>query len=75
MIRNECPNFDEDKFAFVGTNFKHNCLFLQIYALNHLMRDLEQEQFRQFCALKSVPIDKHEDTSDNNEDTKKNILT
>jgi len=39
------------------------------------MRDLEQEQFRQFCALQSVPIDKHEDTSDNNEDTKKNILT
>jgi hypothetical protein len=39
------------------------------------MRDLEQEQFRQFCTLQSVTIDKHEDTSDNNENTKKNIIT
>ncbi|CAF1100412.1 unnamed protein product [Rotaria sp. Silwood1] len=28
----------------------------QIYALNHLMRELEQEQFRQFCKLNGIGI-------------------
>lgn len=37
------------------------------------MRDLEQEQFRQFCASHNVSTDKHENT-DNNEDAKKDIL-
>ncbi|CAF0737676.1 unnamed protein product [Rotaria sp. Silwood1] len=47
----------------------------QIYALNHLMRELEQEQFRQFCKLHSIGTNNHEHTINSNEDTNKNSLT
>ncbi|CAF0786382.1 unnamed protein product [Adineta steineri] len=42
----------------------------QIYALNHLMRNLEQEKFRQFCELNKLGT-----KYNNNDDTNKEILT
>ncbi|CAF4829996.1 unnamed protein product, partial [Rotaria sp. Silwood2] len=47
----------------------------QIYALNHLMRELEQEQFRQFCKLHSIGTNNHEHTVNSNEDANKDSLT
>ncbi|CAF1104256.1 unnamed protein product [Rotaria sordida] len=47
----------------------------QIYALNHLMRELEQEQFRQFRKLHSIDTNNHENMENSNEDANKNSLT
>ena len=60
-----------------GSNLNHNAdrsvanlwclsrlmdsLILQIYALNHLMRELEQQQFRQFCQLNRIGAEKTDD--------------
>ncbi|CAF0885928.1 unnamed protein product [Adineta steineri] len=42
----------------------------QIYALNHLMGNLEQEKFRQFCELNKLGT-----KYNNNDDTNQEILT
>ena len=39
------------------------------------MRELEQEQFRQFCQSNGVSTEKQENTDNNNEDTNKQLLT
>ncbi|CAF5206798.1 unnamed protein product, partial [Rotaria magnacalcarata] len=43
----------------------------QIYALNHLMRELEQEQFHEFCKSHNIGTNNSEVTVNSNEDTKK----
>ncbi|CAF3374742.1 unnamed protein product [Rotaria socialis] len=43
----------------------------QIYALNHLMRELEQEQFHEFCKSHNIGTNNSEVTVNSNEDIKK----
>jgi hypothetical protein len=39
------------------------------------MRELEQEQFHQFCKLRGTGTNNHENTFNNNEDTNKGSPT
>ncbi|CAF2649480.1 unnamed protein product [Rotaria sp. Silwood2] len=47
----------------------------QIYALNHLMRELEQEQFQQFCKLNGIGTDNSEGSVSNNDDSNEQSST
>jgi hypothetical protein len=38
------------------------------------MRELEQEQFRQFCQAHAISTQNHESTINNNEDANKELL-
>ncbi|UJR33582.1 hypothetical protein I4U23_021019 [Adineta vaga] len=41
----------------------------QIYALNHLMRDFEQEKFREFCKLHNIGTDNDKQTNNTNNES------
>ncbi|CAF0726987.1 unnamed protein product [Adineta ricciae] len=47
----------------------------QIYALNHLMRNYEQEKFREFCKLHNIGSDHDQENKDAGEDQKNESST
>ncbi|CAF1069711.1 unnamed protein product [Rotaria sordida] len=47
----------------------------QIYGLNHLMRELEQEQFREFCKLNGMGVGNSEEIISNNENSNEQSST